>query len=212
MYDLLHLLVAPCNRVQEAKRRAALVSGTWLRLSQRQASLTCTSKTVRTSILRRRIVVLSRFNGKPRSSLSPLGHSASTESIRPCQTILASFNSHQSDASLVAKENRQELLQAILDSWREYPAKQLESRRLWRCLHSSYHVDLDSGGGNDYPRHRGSSTAHRSDIEIFRAITTEVLAATESALHFRLKTGTIPLQTKLRSLNQRRVIQPNRCL
>ena len=49
-------------------------------------------------------------------------------------------------------------------------------------LHSSYHVNLDSGGGNDYPRHRGSSTAHRSDIEIFRAITTEVLAATESAL------------------------------
>ena len=49
-------------------------------------------------------------------------------------------------------------------------------------LHSSYHVDLDSGGGNDYTRHRRSSTAHRSDIEIFRAITTEVLAATESAL------------------------------
>ena len=48
-------------------------------------------------------------------------------------------------------------------------------------LHSSYHVNLDSGGGNDYPRHRGSSTAHRSDIEIFTAITTEVLAATESA-------------------------------
>ena len=49
-------------------------------------------------------------------------------------------------------------------------------------LHSSYHVNLNSGGGNDYPRHRGSSTAHRSDIETFRAITTEVLAATESAL------------------------------
>ena len=49
-------------------------------------------------------------------SLSPLGHSVSTESTRPCQTILASFNSHQSDASLVAKENRQELLQAILGS------------------------------------------------------------------------------------------------
>ena len=49
-------------------------------------------------------------------------------------------------------------------------------------LHSSYHVNLDSGGRNDYPRHRGSSTAHRSDIEIFRAITPEVLAASESAL------------------------------
>ena len=41
---------------------------------------------------------------------------------------------------------------------------------------------MGGGGGNDYPRHRRSSTAHRSDIEIFRAITTEVLAATESAL------------------------------
>ena len=49
-------------------------------------------------------------------------------------------------------------------------------------LHSSYHVNLDSGGENDYPRHRGSSTVHRSVLEIFRAITTEVLAATESAL------------------------------
>ena len=52
-------------------------------------------------------------------------------------------------------------------------------------LHSSYHVKPDSGGGDDYPRHRGSSTAHRSDIEISRTITTKpgtVLAATESAL------------------------------
>ena len=48
-------------------------------------------------------------------------------------------------------------------------------------LHSSYHVNLDSGGGNDDPRQRGSSTAHRSNIEISRAITTEVLAATESS-------------------------------
>ena len=55
--------------------------------------------------------------------LSSLDHSASAESIRPCKIVLASFNSLQSDASMMAKEKRQELLPAILDSWREYPAK-----------------------------------------------------------------------------------------
>ena len=48
---------------------------------------------------------------------SSLDHSASAESIRPCQIILASFNSLQSDVSLRAKEKREELLPAILDSW-----------------------------------------------------------------------------------------------
>ena len=62
------------------------------------------------------------------------------------------------------------------------PGKTVGVQAFVEVLHSSYHVNLDSGGGNDYPRHRGSSTAHRSDIEIFRAITTVVLAATESAL------------------------------
>ena len=47
-------------------------------------------------------------------------------------------------------------------------------------LHSSYHVNLDTGGGDDYPRHCGSSTAHRRDIE-FQGDHNKatVLAATE---------------------------------
>eukprot|EP00117_Sycon_ciliatum_P040437 scpid107299/ scgid29715/ len=104
--------------------------------------------------------------------------------MRPCQTILASFNSHQSDASLVAKENRQELLQAIFGQLARIPCKTVGVQALVEVLHSSYHVNLDSGGGNDDPRHRGSTPwlKHRSDIEISRAITTEILAATESAL------------------------------
>ncbi|XP_065195838.1 uncharacterized protein LOC135827237 [Sycon ciliatum] len=93
---------------------------------------------------------------------------------------LAFFNSLQSDVSLVAKENRQELLAAILDCWREYPAEKMES--VWRCLHNSYHGILESGGGNEYPRHRGSRTAHRSDIESCRAVTAEALTAAECAL------------------------------
>ena len=79
----------------------------------------------------------------------------------------------------MVKENRQELLQAILDCRLGLSAR-IQARV--EALHSSYHVNLDSGGENDYPRHRGSSTAHKSDIEISRAIATEVLAATESAL------------------------------
>ena len=110
--------------MQEAKRRAGEWHGS---TSQKQASLSCTSTTVRArraSIPRRRIVVILHFNGKPRSSISSssLGDSASAESIRPCQMILASFNSLQSDASMIVKEKRKELLPAILDRWREYPA------------------------------------------------------------------------------------------
>ena len=50
-------------------------------------------------------------------------------------------------------------------------------------LHSSYHVNLDTGGGDDYPRHCGSSAAHRRDIE-FQGDHNKatVLAATEYTL------------------------------
>ena len=52
---------------------------------------------------------------------------------------------------------------------------------MWRCC--TIHGILESGGGNDYPQHRGSSTAHTRDTKISRAITAEeVLAATESTL------------------------------
>ena len=55
--------------------------------------------------------------------LSSLDHSSSTEFIRPCQIILASFNSLQSDASLWVKEKRQELLPDPFDSRDEGAAK-----------------------------------------------------------------------------------------
>eukprot|EP00117_Sycon_ciliatum_P042637 scpid107613/ scgid30986/ len=82
--------------------------------------------------------------------------------MRPCQTILASFNSHQSDASLVAKENRQELLQAIFGQLARIPCKTVGVQALVEVLHSSYHVNLDSGGRNVEGRHRGSSTGATS--------------------------------------------------
>ena len=83
---------------------------------------------------------------------------------------------------LFCKENLQELLAAILDSlgWREDAGETMES--MWRCFHISYHGILKSGGRHYYPQHCGSRTAHRSNIESYRAITAEALAAPESAL------------------------------
>ena len=66
---------------------------------------------------------------------------------------LAFFNSLQSDVSLVAKENRRDLLDAIIQCWHEYPLEKME--RVWRCLYSSLHGVLESFGDNDYKRHRG---------------------------------------------------------
>ena len=66
---------------------------------------------------------------------------------------LAFFNSLQSDVSLVAKEKRRDLLDAIIKCWHEYPLEKMES--VWRCLYSSFHGVLESFGDNDYKRHRG---------------------------------------------------------
>ena len=66
---------------------------------------------------------------------------------------IAFFNSLQSDVSLVAKENRRDLLDAIIKGWHEYPLEKMES--VWRCLYSSFHGELESFGDNDYKRHRG---------------------------------------------------------
>ena len=67
---------------------------------------------------------------------------------------LAFFNSFQSEVSLVAKEIRRDLLDAIIKCWHKYPIEKIES--VWRCLSSSFHGVLDSFGDNDYKRHRGS--------------------------------------------------------
>ena len=128
-------LYPPCNRVQEAKRRAGEwhmarlvrsrpVSRVPAQQCARAARLFCEGESFLFRVSMQNQGVL---------SLSSLDHSASTESILPCQIILASFNSLQSNASLEAKEKRQELLPTILDSWREYPANMLQSRRVWRC-------------------------------------------------------------------------------
>ena len=67
----------------------------------------------------------------------------------------AFFNSLQSDVSLVAKETRRDLLDAIIKCWHEYPLETIE--RVWRCLlYSSFHGVLESSfADNDYKIHHG---------------------------------------------------------
>ena len=76
---------------------------------------------------------------------------------------LAFFHSLQSDVSLVAKENRHELLEAVEDCWKEYPEEKMSS--VWVCLYSSFHGVLESGGKNDYPRHRGFRSADNARMQ-----------------------------------------------
>ena len=76
---------------------------------------------------------------------------------------LAFFHSLQSDVSLVAKENRRELLEAVEDCWKEYPEEKMSS--VWVCLYSSFHGVLESGGNNDYPRHRGFRSADNARMQ-----------------------------------------------
>ena len=66
---------------------------------------------------------------------------------------LAFFNSLQSDVSLVAKENRRDLLDAIIKCWHEYHVEKIEG--VWRCLYTSFHGVLETFGHNDYKIHRG---------------------------------------------------------
>ena len=54
-----------------------------------------------------------------------------------------SFRSLQSDASLVAKESRLDLLAAAIQCWQEYPSEKLES--VWLGLYSSFRGVLESG-------------------------------------------------------------------
>ena len=67
---------------------------------------------------------------------------------------LAFFHSLQIDVSLVAKENRRDLLAAVQKCWEEYPLEKMES--VWSCLYGSSSGILETGGDNDYKRHRGS--------------------------------------------------------
>ena len=53
------------------------------------------------------------------------------------------FRSLQSDASLVAKESRLDLLAAAVQCWQEYPLEKMES--VWLCLYSSFHGVQESG-------------------------------------------------------------------
>ena len=67
------------------------------------------------------------------------------------------FRSLQSDVSLVVKQNRRDLLNAVEECWKAYPAEKTNS--VWSCLHTSFHGVLESGGDNNYPRYRGFSAA-----------------------------------------------------
>lgn len=69
---------------------------------------------------------------------------------------LAFFHSLQSDVSLVAKETRKDLLEAVERCWDEYPVERMDC--VWRALYSSYHGILTTGGSNEYEKHRGSRT------------------------------------------------------
>lgn len=93
---------------------------------------------------------------------------------------LAFFRSLQSDVSLVAKETRRDLLEAVHQCWEEYPAEKMES--VWRCLFASYHGVLESGGGNEYQRHRGSRAAGDDSDAVDRAVSSDVLKKAQDAL------------------------------
>ena len=66
---------------------------------------------------------------------------------------LAFFHSFQSDVSLVFKQNRRDLLNAVEECWKAYPVEKMNS--VWSCLYTSIHGVLESSGDNNYPRHRG---------------------------------------------------------
>ena len=53
-----------------------------------------------------------------------------------------SFRSLQSDASLVAKESRLDLLAAAVQCWQVYSSEKMES--VWLCLYSSFRGVLES--------------------------------------------------------------------
>ena len=57
------------------------------------------------------------------------------------------FFSLQTDVTLVAKENRRELLAAVQKCWEEYPIEKMES--VWSCLYGSFSGILETGGDND---------------------------------------------------------------
>ena len=77
---------------------------------------------------------------------------------------LVFFHSLQTDVSLVAKEARKELLQAVETCWHEYPTAKMRSVK--HCLCGSFHGILESGGDNNYQRHRGGRQAHRLSEEL----------------------------------------------
>ena len=86
-------------------------------------------------------------------------------SLRPDLNVddLAFFHSLQTDVTLVAKENRRELLAAVQKCWEEYPLEKTES--VWSCLYGSFSGILETGGDNECKRHRGSRSAHSLSSE-----------------------------------------------
>eukprot|EP00117_Sycon_ciliatum_P044943 scpid100529/ scgid2425/ len=72
---------------------------------------------------------------------------------------LVFFHSLQADLSLVTKETRKKLLQAVETCWHEYPVAKMRS--IWLCLYASFHHGiLESGRDNNYQRHCGGRQAH----------------------------------------------------
>ena len=182
-YTLKSMYPAGCK-----KPSAALVSGTWRFTRSRgtpcaeaRLSLLYQNDDARPQTAKENRRAFASQSKTKRFSLSLRGHLPSTESRRHVNDLVF-FDRLQGDVSLVAKENCQELLAAVLDSlgWREDSAEKMES--VWMCLHISFHSILDSSDGNDYPRHCGSCIAHRSAIKSCRAITADALPAAESTL------------------------------
>lgn len=95
---------------------------------------------------------------------------------------LAFFASLQSDVSLVSKETRRDLLEAVVTCWEAYPLERMTA--VWRCLYASYHGILSAAGGNDYEKHRGSRrqrSAHADD-RFNRDVKTSAITAAEQKL------------------------------
>ena len=71
------------------------------------------------------------------------------------------FRSLQSDVSLVVKQNRRDLLNAVEECWKAYLAEKMNS--VWSCPYTSFNGVLESGGDNNYPCHRGFRAAAAND-------------------------------------------------
>ena len=62
-----------------------------------------------------------------------------------------------------SRRRTDELLAAVQKCWEEYPLEKMKS--VWSCLYGSFPGIWETGGDNDYKRHRRSRSAHSLSSE-----------------------------------------------